>query len=93
MDVMIRTITLVDATEDGVDFEDFFRSEYPDLAKALLLLTRDPVEAEDIVWVATSKGEVWRIDPRTNQLTGRPIHPSGYTVGDRRGSRIGVGRD
>lgn len=36
-------------------FEEFFRSHYQDLARALLLLTGDPMEAEDVAQEALAR--------------------------------------
>jgi RNA polymerase sigma-70 factor (ECF subfamily) len=45
----------VERAHSGSSFEDFFRAEYPDLARALFLLTRDPVEAEELAQEALAR--------------------------------------
>jgi RNA polymerase sigma-70 factor, ECF subfamily len=47
-------------TRAGLSFERFFEVEYPRLARALLLLTGDPLEAEDLAQEAFARAfERW----------------------------------
>jgi len=56
----------------GRSFEQFFEAEYPTLARALLLLTGDPVEAEDLAQEALARAfERWA---RVGQMDS----PAGY---------------
>lgn len=45
----MREVTLpIEARTVALDFESFFRAEYPSLCQALVLLVGDPLEAEEI---------------------------------------------
>ena len=74
MDVMIQPLPIaeVDRTETGSDFEEFFRTVYDDLARALLLLTGEAAEAEDIAQEALARAyERW-------DRVSRMESPAGY---------------
>ena len=54
---MLEPTTLLGAgdAEGVLDFETFFRAEYPQLARACYLLTGDPAEAEDLAQEAMAR--------------------------------------
>ncbi len=70
---MIERIRLgaVPAIEDELDFEEFFRAEYTRLFQALLLLTRDASEADDVAQEALMRAyERWDRVRRMDSPTG-----------------------
>ena len=60
------------ATEEGLDFEDLFRSEYPRLVSGLQLLTGSRAEAEDLAQEALAR--VYERWPRVRGMES----PTGY---------------
>jgi RNA polymerase sigma factor (sigma-70 family) len=62
-------------SEAGLNFEEFFRAEYPDLARACYLLTGDSAEAEDLAQEAMARAfERW---DRVRSMDS----PAGYLYG------------
>lgn len=62
--------------DPGLDFRDFFEGEYRRLAKALFLMTGDPLEAEELAQEALVR--VFERWDQVRQIDSRPV-PSTQT--------------
>jgi RNA polymerase sigma factor (sigma-70 family) len=72
------------AAEISLDFEGFFRAEYPRLARACLLLTGDAAEAEDLAQEAMARAcERWDRVARMDSPTGY-VYRSAFNLNRKR---------